>query len=103
MLESPAGEEPGDEFPDAKVQIPVKDDMVARRQSLKDRQACGHPCAEGHCLYSTLQICQALLERFSIRIIDPAIEEVPGERSIRVALEGRGGIERRGDGPGSRV
>src|ERR1700694_69565 len=103
MLKSPAGEEPGDKLPDAKVQISVKNDMVARRQSLKHRQACRHPSAEGYGFYAALQICEALLQRFSIRIVDPAIEEVPGELSIRVALEGGGGIQRRGDGPRSRV
>ena len=75
MLQSPAGEEPGDKLPDAKVQIPMKNDMVARRQSLKYRQACRHASAEGNRLDAALQICQALLERFSIGIIDPAIEE----------------------------
>src|SRR5258708_872174 len=30
MLKSPAGEEPGDKLTDTKVQIPVKNDMVAR-------------------------------------------------------------------------
>jgi hypothetical protein len=103
MLKSPPGEEPGDKFPDAKVQITVKHDMVTRRQSLKDRQACRHACTEGYRFDSTLQVSQALLERFSIRVVDPAIEEVPRERSIRVALEGGGGIQRCGDGPGSWV
>jgi len=84
MLKSPTGEEPGDELADAKVQIPVKNDMVARCQSLKHGQAGRHTSAEGHSLNAALQICQALLERFSIRIVDPAIEVVPGELSIRV-------------------
>ena len=77
--------------------------MVARRQGLKHGQARRHARAEGNRLYAALQIGQALFERIPIGIVDPAIEEMPGELSIRIALKCGGGVERRSDRAGGRV
>ena len=42
-------------------------------------------------------------QRIAIGIVDPAVEEMPGELAIRIALKGGGGVERRSDRAGGRV
>ncbi len=77
--------------------------MVSRRQGLKYGQARRHARAEADRLYAPLQIGQALFERLPIGIVNPAIEEMPGELSIRIAFKSGGGVERRSDRAGGRV
>jgi hypothetical protein len=81
----------------------VENDVVARRQRLKDGQGCRHPRTEADCLYAPLEIGQAFFERFPIGIVNPAVEKMSGESSIRIALEGGGGVERRSDRARGRV
>jgi hypothetical protein len=103
MLQPPSREQSGDEFPDAEVQIPVKHDVVARRQRLKHGQACRHAGTEGDCLYPAFEIGQALFERTAIGVVDAAVKEVPGESAIWIAFKRGRGVKRHCDRAGGWV
>jgi hypothetical protein len=77
--------------------------MVSRRQGLEYGQARCHTCAEANCLNAPLEIGQALFERFPIGVVNPAVEEMPGESSIRIAFESGRRVERGSDRAGSWV
>ena len=77
--------------------------MVSRREGLKHGQARRHAGAEANRFNAPLEIGQALFERFPIGVVNPAIEKMPGESSIRIAFEGGGGVERGSDRAGSWV
>ena len=77
--------------------------MVPRRQGLKYGQARRHARTEADRLYAPLEIGQALFKRRPIRVVNPAIEKMSGEFSIRIAFKSGGGIERRSDRAGSGV
>src|SRR3984957_9256381 len=77
--------------------------MVARRQRLKHRQAGRHPGAESNRLDAALQAGKALVQGIAIRIVDPAVEVMPENLAIRIALKGGGGVERRRDCASGRV
>ena len=103
MLQSPPGEEAGDQLANAEVQIAVENHMVSRRQRLKNGQARRHARAEANCLHTSLKIGQALFKRFAIGVVNPAVEEMPGESSIGIAFKSGGGVDRRSDRARGRV
>jgi hypothetical protein len=77
--------------------------MVSWRECLKYGQARRHAGTEANCLYAPFEIGQALFQRLPIRVVDSAVEEMPGEFSIRIALKSGGGVERGSDRAGSGV
>jgi GT2 family glycosyltransferase len=77
--------------------------MVPRREGLKYSQARSHARTEANRLYAPLEVGQTLFERFPIRVVNPAIEKMPGESSIRIAFKGGRGVERGSDRTGGRV
>lgn len=77
--------------------------MVSWRQGLEHGQARCHSRAEGNRFHSAFQVGEALLKGTPVGVVDPAIEKMPREFTIRIALKGCGSVEGHGDRARCRV
>jgi glycosyltransferase involved in cell wall biosynthesis len=77
--------------------------VISRRQGLEHRQAGRHAGTKGDGFDPAFQIGQALFKRMAVRIVDPAVEVMPGKRPVRITLKGGGSVKRGGDRAGERI